>query len=97
MKPKVSEILDDASKLFESRNAEYGNAYKSQAHIMHLLLGPIELKTVDDFERFTRISAMIAKLNRYAKNFEKGGHHDSARDLVVFAAMLQELHEDEAG
>jgi len=94
MAKEIDEILCAAADLFASRNAEYGNAFKNHPRILFELLGPVELKTIEDFERFTRISAIISKLNRYCKNFQKGGHHDSARDLVVFSAMLQELHEE---
>jgi hypothetical protein len=32
----------------------------------------------------------LGKLQRYAHNFSNGGHQDSARDLQVYAAMLEE-------
>ncbi len=92
-KSEVPKILKKSALLFESRNKEYGNAYQSHPVIMQALLGEIELKTPEDYERYTRISAIVAKLNRYAKNFKTGGHKDSADDLVVFAAMLSELHD----
>jgi hypothetical protein len=91
----IPEILKDAADLFESRNSEYGDAYKDHPKIMYELLGEIELKTPEDYARYMRIGSIVGKLNRYAKNFNKGGHKDSADDLVVYAAMLAEItHED---
>jgi hypothetical protein len=31
---------------------------------------------------------------RYGENLNKGGHQDSAHDLSVYAAMLEELTDD---
>jgi hypothetical protein len=84
------QILIEAAELFKSKNAEYGDAYMDHPILMHMLFGEITLRTVDDYAKFTRVSSIIAKLNRYAKNFPTG-HADSARDLVVYAAMLDQL------
>jgi len=90
----VSTLLREAADLFEKKNIEYGNAYKDHPRIMHMLLGEITLKTPEDYSRYTRISSIVAKLNRYAKNWPNG-HEDSAADLIVFAGMLKEFHNGE--
>lgn len=91
----VSEILKDAAELFEFKNKSYADAYKRQPKILFSLLGEITLKTEDDYARFLRVTSVITKLNRFCTSFEEKGHLDSARDLVVFSAMLQELAEKE--
>lgn len=91
---RVSEILKEASKTFESRNAEYGDAYKRHGKIMKQFFpNGIVLKTENDFQRFQLFQATVGKLNRYASSFEFGGHIDSIHDAISFAAMLQELSE----
>lgn len=96
MKKTPAEILMDAAELFEKKNKEYGDGYSSFSELMFQLLGPVELKTVEDFKRFNRIGSIMGKVNRYAKNFSKGGHEDSATDLVVYAAILKELDGEES-
>ena len=95
-KSSVPDILNDAAELFKSRNAEYGNAYKNHPSLMFAMLGNIELKTEEDYNRYEAITSIVGKLNRYCKNFNNGGHKDSADDLVVYAAMLAEIHSEES-
>ena len=91
----VPDILRESADLFEERNKDYGSAYKDHPHLLFALIGPIQLETPDDYERLIRISTILGKLNRYSKNFSKGGHTDSANDLTVFAAMLAEFQQFE--
>lgn len=88
----VPEILHKAADLFEERNAIYKSGYKDHASMLFQMIGPVQIESVNDMERILRVSACVGKLTRYAKNI-KEGHPDSARDLVVYAAMLQELDE----
>lgn len=92
----VPEILKDAAALFESRNSEYsGNgrqAYERHGDLMTALFGDrLNPKTPEDHARLGVLTQIISKLSRYATNFHKGGHKDSARDLIVYAAMLDKL------
>jgi hypothetical protein len=89
--PSVNQILEKAAEFFIEKNAGYGDAYKRQPKILFEMLGKIELNNVDDYERFLRVTSVITKLNRYCTSFKEGGHLDSAADLVIFSAMLQEL------
>jgi len=93
--PRPDEILMKAAKLFKSRNVEYGNGYKDFGKIMMTLLPDgVEIKTAEDASRYAILNIMIAKFDRYCKNFHKGGHKDSLRDIPVYCAMLQEIDDD---
>ena len=88
----VPEILKKASEVYESRNAEYDNAYIRHGKVLAALFNNgITLKTEEDFMRFGALSAIVGKLTRYCPNFEKGGHEDSIFDAINFCAMLSEI------
>jgi hypothetical protein len=88
----VPELLMRAAKLYEQRNIVYGDNYKRFGPIMALLFpNGIELKTADDFNRFGIFVQVVAKMTRYAENFNRGGHPDSLNDNSVYSMMLQEL------
>lgn len=80
-----------ASETFKERGERYGRAYHQHGYVMSALMGPIELETPEDYKRFGVINMMVSKLCRYVNNFENGGHKDSAHDLIVYAAILEEL------
>ena len=91
-KKSVGELLKDAGKLFEQRDKEYGNGYERMGKIMSSFFPDgLELKTKGDFDRYATFSMCMVKLNRYAENIGNGkvGHLDSARDLTVYASMLE--------
>jgi hypothetical protein len=90
--PDVPALLRAAAKTFEERNALYGDNYKHFGHVMAATF-PNGL-TVADAESWNRLGLLVqtvSKMTRYAANFERGGHQDSAHDLCVYAAMLEEL------
>jgi hypothetical protein len=84
--------LRDAAGLFESRNAVYGSNYQHFGETLLALFGGKipEVRTPEDAQRLDEIISCLGKLQRYAFNFTKGGHVDSADDLMVYAAMLRE-------
>lgn len=89
---EVPQILRQAATIFEQRNAMYGNAYKRHGNIMMAMFPDgLTLNDSDDWTRFGVFVMCVSKLNRYASNLKNGGHKDSAHDLSVFAAMLEEL------
>jgi hypothetical protein len=48
----------------------------------------------EDAEGLNRLGLLVmccVKLSRYSQSFDTGGHADSAHDLCVYAAMLEEL------
>lgn len=88
----VPEMLEEKAALYKQRNAIYGDNYKRFGPIMALLFPEgSPLKTNDDFNRFGILVQIVAKVTRYAENFNRGGHEDSLDDLAVYAMMLKEL------
>jgi len=89
----VQDLLNEAANTFKERNALYGNNYKDfGAALLACFGGSIpEIKTAEDANRLSLIMNCLGKLGRYCQNFENGGHADSAHDLIVYAAMLEEI------
>lgn len=88
----VSEILMDAARTFELRHRQYGDNYKQFGVIMQAMFPDgLPCATPDDYNRLGVFVQCVSKLTRYAANLHEGGHHDSAHDLCVYAAMLEEL------
>lgn len=84
------ELLREAADLFAERNAVYGDSWFTFGEVMKTFFPDgLKLETADDFSRFASWSMCLVKLERYAKNFENGGHLDSVRDLKVYAAILE--------
>jgi len=90
----VPEILESASLTYEQRNKIYGDNYKKFGVVMKVMF-PNGLKTdnIEDFNRLGVFVQCLSKLTRYSELLEFGGHRDSAHDLCVYAAMLEELTE----
>jgi len=90
-----AEGLKEAIRLFESRNKEYGEAYKGfGSRVKPFFPNGLTLKTEEDFTRFGALIMMIGKLERYTQNFSKGGHTDSLMDLSVYSQMLNSIDKD---
>lgn len=97
-KSYVSKKLTDASKTYEQRNAMYKDAYKNHGYAMAgFFPDGVQLNTPEDFNRFGLFSAVVGKLNRYARQFEDGGHEDSLDDASVYAQMLNEIDHEIQG
>lgn len=92
MPQSVPEILQAAAKTFAQRSEIYGDNYKKFGRIMQVLFPEgLELRSPEDFNRLGVFVQCLSKLTRYAEQLELGGHQDSAHDLSVYAAMLEEL------
>lgn len=92
---KVPEILEEAAATYRQRNSLYGDNYKKFGQIMSILYPQwLMLSKEEDFNRLGIFVQCLSKLTRYAENLENGGHKDSAHDLCVYAAMLEELTDD---
>jgi len=92
-KRQPSDNLREAAALFEERNAIYGSNYQRQGAALLAIFpegGIPAITTVAEANRLHVFVACVTKLMRYAYNF-KDGHLDSARDLQVYAAMLEEF------
>jgi hypothetical protein len=88
----VASSLAYLRELFLQRNALYKDAgFKTFGEQAFLFLGPIELKTAEDFGRLALLFQVIAKTARYSANFATGGHSDSLDDAAVYAMMLQQI------
>jgi len=95
IRQSVPERLKRLGDVYRERNAAYGDDYKLHGIIMTgLFPDGVQLKTVDDFNRFAIVKEMATKLARYAKNFHNGGHEDSLNDISVYGQMEQELDHD---
>jgi hypothetical protein len=88
------EILKEAAETFALRSKIYGSNYTRSGPLLMALFsekGIPAIKTGEDASRLGLIVMCLTKLQRYAHCFEAGGHQDSARDLQVYAAMLEEF------
>lgn len=84
--------MEKALNTFKERNAIYGDSYLAHGSIMQSLFPDgVTLKTQSDFNRYSLINTIVAKMMRYVNCFESGGHTDSAHDMIVYSAMLEEL------
>jgi hypothetical protein len=77
----------------EKKQVKYGSLYKTIGDLLFKMIGPIEIKTAEDFSRLSTFSLLTSKYVRYARNYKDGGHEDSLDDLMAYAAMMQEIDE----
>lgn len=96
MAKSVPTRLHALAKIYQDRNAVYGDDYM---HAGKILSGyfprGINLKTEEDFRRFYMFVHMIGKTNRYAHCMARGeGHADSLNDLSVYGQITQETDDD---
>lgn len=95
MTKSVPELLRACATTYEERNKLYGDNYKKFGRVMEAMFpNGLHLRTIQDFNRYGIFVQCASKLMRYAENLDKGGHQDSAHDLSVYAAMLEELTND---
>lgn len=84
--------LEAAAATFRQRNALYGDNWLHFGVAMKgIFPDGLRCDTVDDWNRLGIIVQCVAKLTRYGIQFAAGGHLDSAHDMCVYAAMLEEL------
>ena len=92
MRQTVPEMLREAAETYEERNQLYGDNYRFFGDIMKALFPhSINLSSTNDYSRYALLLLMAMKLDRYAKQFDQGGHDDSLLDLAVYSQMLREL------
>lgn len=93
----VPDALRAAAKIYEERNALYGDNYKHFGRVMEALFPDglkFSLLGPKDWNRLGVLVQIVGKLTRYCPNFFEGGHDDSLDDLAVYAMMLKELDEE---
>lgn len=87
--PTVPEIFEENIKTFKERQATYGDTYRQYGHIMMgLFPDGIGINDIESWNRLGVVQACVTKLARYCNNLD---HIDSAHDLSVYAAILEEL------
>lgn len=88
---KANECIRAALKTFEERAAVYGDSYNRHGEVMKALFPHgIDLKSVDDFNRFGILNMQISKIIRYTQSWSNR-HIDSSHDLGVYSFMQEEL------
>lgn len=91
----VPDILRECASTYEERNRLYGDNYKKFGPVMEAIFPKgVYLRTAEDHVRFGVFVQCVSKLTRYSESMERGGHADSAHDLSVYAAMLEETTRD---
>lgn len=94
----VAAILTQAAAIRAERAEAYGGAAVASAAATGTLFPKgVFLLTDDDHRRFFLLRMVMAKLARYAVNFNTRGHEDSLKDAIVYLAMLQALDKGGAG
>jgi hypothetical protein len=91
----IGDRLAALGDLFNERGKVYGSSWRESGALYATLLpGGVELRSAQDFCRFAIFMMVVGKIQRYAKNFSKGGHKDSLDDIAVYAQMLRQLDEE---
>lgn len=91
---RAPDFLEDGAATFRERNAIYGDTYLEFGRMCAAIFPEgirVEPGDVDGFNRLGVLVQAIGKIARYGANLNKGGHQDSAHDLMVYAAMLEEV------
>jgi hypothetical protein len=92
----VPQYLMEAAELYKSKNALYGNSYRKTGMLLEILFPDgIELKTSDDFNRFSVFTLLLGKIARYSNHWDNTDTEDTMTDLSVYAMMQKELDEME--
>lgn len=87
---QADQILLDAANTYAEKNAVYGDNFRNfPATMMGFFPDGIMLKTYEDWMRMQFFFLLSVKMSRYANNFQYGGHADSARDMAIYAAMME--------
>jgi len=92
------ECIEEALKTFRERNQSYGDNYLQHGRVMSALFPDgINLKTVEDWNRFGVMNMVVAKLTRYSQKWPHvdKGTIDSVHDMGVYSFMLESLDSDE--
>ena len=86
----VSQYLRDAATLNETKHLAYGDSHERFSRVM-LSLFPrgITLKTEEDHKRYGLLMSIAVKLTRYSVGWDQTTNPDHARDMQVYAAMLE--------
>lgn len=95
IKKRAPDFLEAGATTFRERNAIYGDTYLEFGRMCAAIFPAgvrIEAGDVDGFNRLGVFVQALSKIARYGANLNAGGHQDSAHDLMVYAAMLEEVN-----
>lgn len=91
---KAIHNLEAGAETFRQRNETYGNSYLTFGAVMAALFPrglSIDAGDVDALNRLGIYVQIVSKCCRYATSLADGGHADSAHDIMVYGAMLEEV------
>jgi hypothetical protein len=89
MNKTVPEIFEENIETYKERQASYGPTYRHYGTIMMgLFPNGIRVNDAETWNRLGVVQACVTKLARFCHNLD---HIDSAHDLSVYAAILEEL------
>jgi len=95
---RAPQLLEAGAETFRERNTTYGDNYLTFGRVMAELFPTglsIEAGDTAAFSRLGVLVQVVGKIGRYANNcFPGGGHKDSAHDLMVYGAMLEEVTDE---
>ena len=90
---EVEEILEQAKQTFKDKGKEYGHTYENFANVISALF-PDGIYIIPGEENKTNkigiIFMIVHKIMRYC-NSMPDGHNDSLKDIIVYAAMMEEI------
>lgn len=93
----VDKILMAGADTFKQRNKIYGDNYKRFGNIlMNLFPNGVDVTNPDIANKLNLLIQITGKITRYAECLTNGykGHKDSAHDIMVYAAMLEEMTDE---
>ena len=93
----VDKILNAGAETFKDRHRLYGDNYKRFGNILtHLFPNGVDVTNPDIANKLNLLIQITGKVTRYAEGLSNGnkGHKDSAHDIMVYAAMLEELTDE---
>lgn len=89
-KQSAADLLRAHATVFEEKNKVYGENYKHFGRLMTGLYPQgLTVKTEAEWIQLGLILNAATCLQRYC--FVAGGHADSAQDLSVYGAMMEEI------
>ena len=91
------ENLEAGAATFRERGQVYGKSYIKFGGVMSELFPNglwIDSRDTASHVRLGIMVQIIGKLTRYAEQMTRGGHRDSAHDMMVYSAMLEEVTEE---
>jgi hypothetical protein len=91
MRRKIEDNLRRATATRAARKKVYGDTHIRHGSVMAALYpNGITLRSSAEFARFGVVNMIVSKTCRYTARGNTG-HADSAHDLIVYGAMLEEL------